>query len=196
MKIIAFLLSFFVVMECYASSVGEAAPCHYEKSQIVAYEWTNNYKRLSYRTADGRSVLIAEAIKGDALTGIFKGNVQRKDVITNRWVDISEVKFLDPSFDKYEVLNFKIVYLPMNYELTSKDLDLNDDWKIFAYWFDYDRHKTTYDEKVWQFAVKNKKTGRTNTFIASDIEKKLLAKCGINSDKKGDRSQRQDNQAQ
>jgi hypothetical protein len=131
-----------------------------------------------------------------SLTGIFKGNVQRKDVITNRWVDISEVKFLDPSFDKYEVLNFKIVYLPMNYELTSKDLDLNDDWKIFAYWFDYDRHKTTYDEKVWQFAVKNKKTGRTNTFIASDIEKKLLAKCGINSDKKGDRSQRQDNQAQ
>ncbi len=186
LKFIVPLVLLFFGMSSNASIVlPKSTLCIHEKSKIVAFELTNNDKRLSYRTIDGRNVFLAEGTKG-VLTGIFRGAIQRgnNDEIENPWVDISEIPSLKERFNKAKSLDFKVIYLPLSHVLTPKDLGLNDDWVIMYFAFDYDHHKVAYNEKFWQFGVKNKKTGSTNTFIASDIEERILSRCHIGGKQK------------
>jgi hypothetical protein len=61
--------------------------------------------------------------------------------------------------------------------LTPKTLGLKSEWTIYSYWFDYDRSKSTFDEKVWQFAIRNSKTGETRAILAADVETRMLQQC-------------------
>ncbi|PRC91727.1 hypothetical protein [Solimicrobium silvestre] len=174
------ILFYFVIAPSISSiTVGKEVPCHYEESRIVGYEMTTDFRRLSYITADGQSVFLAEAGDGAILEGDFRAARGTKSEYFEPWADVSEVRYSDPKLSRKKLLDFKIIYVPLNYALKSVDLGLSDDWKIYNYVYDYDQHKKTYDEKVWQFLVKNTMTGATNTIIASDVEKVLLARCNL-----------------
>jgi hypothetical protein len=160
-----------------AITVPDSNNCRAETRRVVGFELGNNGKSVSYTTADGGRAFLAKGDQGDALLGNFRLQIQSGMPFEGNWVEISEVKFLDSRFEKTRTIDLKVVHLPLRHVLSSADLGLSQEWKIYAYWFDYDRHKPDYGEKVWQIAVRNTKTKRTKTFLASDAEKLLIERC-------------------
>jgi hypothetical protein len=178
--LIAALISAYAAAAQAEIRVPDHPPCQLETAEIKTRQLTDGGKRLSYSTVEGRQVLIAEANRGDYLDGRTPGSLNSDDISYDQyWVDIREMQNPSTRGGQPKTLDRKIVYLPLRHVLTPRDLGLNDDWSVLWYAMDYNRHTEDFSRKVFQFGVKNKKDGRTNTIIAADVEKKLLAKCGL-----------------
>jgi hypothetical protein len=178
--LITALLSAYTVAAQAEIKILEHPACQLETSEIKGLQITDERKRFYYSTAEGRQVLIAEASTGNFLEGPIPGRLNYHDMFFEEyWVDIREKQGPSTKGGRPKTIDRKIVYLPLRHVLTPLDLGLNDDWTVLWYAMDYNRHTEDFSIKVFQFGVKNKKDGRTNTIIAADVEKKLLAKCGL-----------------